>query len=51
VEGYNHIEAARLLNENENTIRSRYSRARAMLIQALKKISEQTEKQNYAGRI
>ncbi len=51
VEGYNHIEAAKLLNVNENTIRSQYSRARTLLIQALKKISEQTEKQNYAGRI
>jgi len=51
VEGYSHVEVAKLLNENENTIRSRYSRARALLIQALKKISEQTETQNYAGRI
>src|SRR6266536_3546723 len=50
-EGYNNIEAAKLLNVNENTIRSQYSRARTLLIQALKKISEQTEKQNYAGRI
>ena len=51
VEGYNHVEVAELLNANENTIRSQYSRARALLIQALKKITEQTEKQNYAGRI
>jgi len=45
------VEVAKLLNANENTIRSKYSRARALLIQALKKINEQTEKQNYAGRI
>jgi RNA polymerase sigma factor (sigma-70 family) len=51
IEGYSHVEVAKLLHANENTIRSKYSRARALLIQALKKISEQTEKQNYAGRI
>jgi RNA polymerase sigma factor (sigma-70 family) len=51
VEGYSHVEVAKLLNANENTIRSKYSRARTLLIQALKKINEKTEKQNYAGRI
>src|SRR6476619_4070242 len=47
VEGYSHVEVAKLLNANENTIRSKYSRARALLILALKKINEQTEKRNY----
>ncbi|MEX6689331.1 RNA polymerase sigma factor [Danxiaibacter flavus] len=51
IEGYNHIEVAKLLNSKENTIRSQYSRARSLLIDALKKIADQSEKKNYAGRI
>ena len=35
IEGYNHIEVASLLNINENTSRSQYSRARAMLIREI----------------
>jgi len=51
VEGYSHVEVAQLLNANENTIRSQYSRARLLLVQALKKNAEQVEKQKYAGRL
>jgi len=51
IEGYSHVEVAKLLNAKENTIRSQYSRARSLLVQELKKNSAQAEKQNYAGRI
>jgi len=51
IEGYSHVEVAKMLNSKENTIRSQYSRARNLLIIQLKKISDQTEKHNYAGRI
>ncbi|WP_153799555.1 RNA polymerase sigma factor [Foetidibacter luteolus] len=51
VEGFSHVEIAKMLNAKENTIRSQYSRARMLLIQALHKISDKPEKQNYAGRI
>ena len=35
IEGYNHIEVAEMLGINENTSRSQYSRARAMLIREI----------------
>lgn len=51
VEGYSLVDAAKLLGSNENTVRSQYSRARALFITQLKKISDQTEKKKYAGGI
>ncbi len=51
VEGYDHTEAATLLNMNINTVRSQYSRARAMLIAILKQNNAMTESINYAGKI
>ncbi len=51
VEGYSHVEVARLLNMNENTLRSQYNRARTMLINRLKKMNNSSENQAYAGRI
>jgi RNA polymerase sigma-70 factor (ECF subfamily) len=51
VEGYSHVEVAAILNMNENTIRSQYSRARAMLISMLKKTSDVNIRINYAGRV
>jgi RNA polymerase sigma factor (sigma-70 family) len=51
IEGYNHIEVSELLNINVNTVRSQYSRARAMLITALKKNEQNTLSKQYAGDI
>lgn len=51
VEGYDHSEAAVLLNMNVNTVRSQYSRARALLITILKENNDVTESRNYAGKI
>ena len=42
IEGYNHIEVAEMLGINENTSRSQYSRARAMLIREIE-ASEHTK--------
>jgi RNA polymerase sigma-70 factor (ECF subfamily) len=35
IEGFNHLEVAAMLGINENTSRSQYSRARAMLIREI----------------
>ncbi len=51
VEGFSHVEVAKMLNMNENTLRSQYNRARMMLINKLKKNSNVLENQAYAGRI
>ena len=45
IEGYNHIEVAALLNINENTSRSQYSRARAMLIREIEATDQSRSKQ------
>ncbi|CAN5403224.1 sigma-70 family RNA polymerase sigma factor [soil metagenome] len=45
IEGYNHIEVAALLNINENTSRSQYSRARAMLIREIEAADQSRSKQ------
>ena len=45
IEGYNHIEVASLLNINENTSRSQYSRARAMLIREIESVENMPSKQ------
>ncbi|MGI8952177.1 MAG: RNA polymerase sigma factor [Chitinophagaceae bacterium] len=50
VEGYNLIEVAHLLNTNENTIRSRYSRSRSMIIGLLRKTDFAREKRSYADK-
>lgn len=50
IEGYNHIEVSELLKININTVRSKYSRARAMLIAMLKK-NELSEKRKHEGKI
>ncbi|MFL9485142.1 RNA polymerase sigma factor [Chitinophagaceae bacterium LWZ2-11] len=49
VEGFDHTEISELLQMNVNTVRSQYSRARAMLITLLKK-SEQVIK-TYEGKV
>lgn len=51
VEGYDHSEVAELLNMNINTVRSQYSRARALLITILKEYNNMTERKNYAGNL
>ncbi len=48
IEGYSLIEISHLLNINENTVRSKYSRARSMLISFLKKNDFVNETKNYA---
>ncbi len=45
IEGYNHIEVATLLNINENTSRSQYSRARALLIREIEAAEKTKSKQ------
>lgn len=49
IEGFNHIEVSELLHTNVNTIRSQYSRARAMLINTLKK-TDLDNQVTYYGR-
>jgi RNA polymerase sigma-70 factor (ECF subfamily) len=51
VEGYTQVEVSQLLNCNENTVRSKYSRARTMLIQLLRKSDKVLENISYAGRL
>jgi RNA polymerase sigma-70 factor (ECF subfamily) len=51
VEGFSHVEVSKMLDMNENTLRSQYNRARTMLINRLKKINNASENQAYAGRI
>lgn len=50
VEGYEHAEVSKLLDMNINTVRSKYSRARMMLIMILKK-NALSETRNYEGKI
>lgn len=47
IEGYNHIEVATLLNINENTSRSQYSRARALLIREIQAAENANTKQQF----
>jgi RNA polymerase sigma factor (sigma-70 family) len=52
VEGYDHVEVSKILGMNINTVRSQYSRARAMLVARLQQYSESTKlKQAYSGKI
>ncbi len=50
VEGYSLIEISHVLNINENTVRSKYSRARSLLVTLLKKHDFVTETKNYANK-
>jgi RNA polymerase sigma-70 factor (ECF subfamily) len=47
IEGYSHVEISKMLGINENTIRSQYNRARALLIHKIKILNGGTEKENY----
>lgn len=52
VEGYDHVEVSKMLGMNINTVRSQYSRARAMLVARLQQYSSSTKlKQAYSGKI
>ncbi len=51
IEGFSHIEVSAMLNTNVNTVRSQYSRARAMLINTLKNNDITIEEKGYAGNI
>jgi len=44
IEGYSHVEISKMLGINENTIRSQYNRARALLIHKIKILNGETEK-------
>lgn len=48
IEGYNHIEAGKLLGISEQTSRSQYSRARSTLIKKLQSVNEQQNLKRYA---
>jgi RNA polymerase sigma-70 factor (ECF subfamily) len=50
VEGYSLIEISNTLDINENTVRSKYSRARSMLITLLKTNDLMYETKNYANK-
>ncbi len=49
VEGYTHVEIAAMLGISDSTSRSQYARARALLIEWIKKYSSQ-EQQEYYGK-
>jgi DNA-directed RNA polymerase specialized sigma24 family protein len=51
VEGYNATEVSEILNLNINTVRSQYSRSRAMLIKAIDSNELQINNNNYARTI
>jgi RNA polymerase sigma factor (sigma-70 family) len=51
VEGYNATEVSEILNLNINTVRSQYSRSRAMLIKAIESNELQINNNNYARTI
>lgn len=51
VEGYNATEVSEILNININTVRSQYSRARAMLIKAIEQNNQHTNNQHHARSI
>ncbi len=51
VEGYTHVEIAKMLGIKEGTSRSQYARARALLIGWLEKHSVNSKKDNYGGKI
>lgn len=51
VEGYDQTEVAELLKMNTNTVRSRYSRAKTILIKMLQENNNTTEIKTNAGKI
>lgn len=50
VEGYTHVEIAAMLGITDSTSRSQYARARALLIEWIKKISLEAKPENYARK-
>ncbi len=50
VEGYSHVEIATMLGISDGTSRSQYARARALLIQWIKKSSLQNQGENYGRK-
>ena len=50
VEGYSHVEIAVMLGITDGTSRSQYARARALLIEWIKKISLEVKPENYARK-
>lgn len=50
VEGYSHVEIGEMLGISDGTSRSQYSRARALLIRWLEKMTGETKKERYAGK-
>jgi len=50
IEGYSHVEIGEMLGISDGTSRSQYARARALLINWIKKISEEPQKESYAGK-
>jgi RNA polymerase sigma-70 factor (ECF subfamily) len=51
IEGYDHVEVAKLLEMNVNTVRSKYSRARTILIKMLKENNDASEIKKDAGKV
>ncbi|MEO8108845.1 MAG: sigma-70 family RNA polymerase sigma factor [Ginsengibacter sp.] len=50
VEGYTHVEIASMLGITDGTSRSQYARARALLIEWIKKYSSQEQQENYGRK-
>lgn len=50
VEGYSHVEIAAMLGITDGTSRSQYARARALLIEWIKKISTQEQHEHYGRK-
>ena len=48
VEGYSHVEIGKILGINEGTSRSQYARARALLMNWIKKIEPDSKTESYA---
>jgi RNA polymerase sigma factor (sigma-70 family) len=50
VEGFSHVEIGEMLGISDGTSRSQYARARALLINWMEKISDDSKKAKYAGK-
>ncbi len=50
VEGYSHVEIGKMLGITDGTSRSQYSRARALLVSWIEKLSSQSKMENYVGK-
>jgi len=51
IEGFDHIETSKILGMNINTVRSQYSRARAILTAQVRQHFSTSQKQTYSGKI